>query len=418
MHGARNSVAARFGGRVVALATSALSAEAPPSREPGAPFEVRGDVAIVTVRGPLSRVACDCFDSYPAIAARFDAALKSPQRTIVLRVDSPGGDAVGADELGAALREKAAKAKKALVAWCEGEVLGSAFVLACAASAVHVMPTAAIGGVGAMKLLVDVTGADRAMGLNFATIVSGARKADGNPHVPISRDALKASQGEVDAVAAIMFGAVARARGLKASEVQALQGRALLGAAAVRAKLADAVSPTLEALLHNLATAARAPKATRPAAPATSRRSPGVVARSNPTPGDTKKKEEGTMGRTQKISKLTREVERLSTLAGKGSAEDRARLLEALTAAVKALKKYIEDESETDDGDKEDPILEKAKAMNAASIAHAKQGADLDARMGLAAPTHAVRHDGTRSAHATMTPAQARAYAAKKGAAK
>lgn len=60
-------------------------------------------VAIVGIEGPLAQRAiydlCGYVDGYDAIAARLQIALENPDvGAVVLRIDSPGGDAQGLEE--------------------------------------------------------------------------------------------------------------------------------------------------------------------------------------------------------------------------------------------------------------------------------------------------------------------------------
>lgn len=161
------------------------------------------------------------------------------------------------------------------------------------------------------------------------------------------------------------------------------------------------------------------------------------------------------MTRTQTISKLTREVERLSNKAmtARNGSGDQDALLKALTAAVEALKKFI-DANGTDDEQKDDKqeklaaklarsglrervdrleraakgdtkaaeaaeALNKVKALHDASLGDAeakRRGEEMDRKAGIRGPSaRAIEHDGTRLRLGVMTPAEARAYAAKKG---
>lgn len=213
-----------------------------------ASFETAGGVAVVDVRGPLMRSATWMWDSYEAISGRVSEALASPCHTLMLRLDSPGGEAAGVFELSDDIRAKASAAGKRVIAYVDAQAASAAYAIACAADEIFIPPTGSVGSIGCVKMLVDQTIMDRAMGLSFAAVVSGARKADGNPHVPLTEGAIAATQGEVDAMADLFFDLVARARGLEVAEVEALQAAQFTGAAAVGAKLADVVATFDQAL--------------------------------------------------------------------------------------------------------------------------------------------------------------------------
>lgn len=216
--------------------------------------EMRGDVAIINVRGPLDHHSGWWCDNYDAILDRVTSACASAAKTIVLRVDSPGGAVSGCFETARAIREKCAAASKGLVSYVDGQACSAAYALASAAPRIVLPPTAMVGSIGVIDTRLDVSTADAAMGLRFAFITSGARKADGNPHLALSAEELADRQTIVDSLAEVFFELVAEMRGIDASAVRALEARVLPGSAAVKEGLADEVM-SFERLLASLAAA-------------------------------------------------------------------------------------------------------------------------------------------------------------------
>jgi chemotaxis protein histidine kinase CheA len=80
------------------------------------------------------------------------------------------------------------------------------------------------------------------MGLRFAFARSGARKGDGNPHLPLDQAAFDARQAHCDALATLFFEHVAEMRGVSADEIKALEAGVFLGAEALSRRLIDGVS--------------------------------------------------------------------------------------------------------------------------------------------------------------------------------
>lgn len=216
--------------------------------EQEAPFEEIGGVAVVRISGPLTSEPGWWFDSYPQIVERVNAALESPCKALVLRIDSPGGDVDGCYATAREIRARAADAGVKVYAYADGCAASAAYALACAAERIYVADSARVGSIGVMLVTVDTTAMDRAMGLNFAVITSGARKADGHPHVPLSDQALGAMQGQVDTLAELFFEHVAAARSMKVEAVRGQQAAVFIGAHAVEAGLADGVA-TFDELL-------------------------------------------------------------------------------------------------------------------------------------------------------------------------
>jgi ClpP class serine protease len=167
---------------------------------------------------------------------------------VVLSIDSPGGLVSGcfdtADEIRAACDDR----KATLVAYVDGQATSAAYALACVASRVYVPPTGIVGSIGVIDALVDATVQDRAMGLGFTIVASGARKADGNPHAPVTDAAVAAAQSRVDDLAGLFFAHVAARRGVSTEQLSSLQAGLVHGSQAVAAGLADAVA-TLDQVL-------------------------------------------------------------------------------------------------------------------------------------------------------------------------
>jgi capsid assembly protease len=239
--------------------------EAPP------PFELRGAVAVVTICGPLLQHESPFWDCYEAISERARAAFESiDSRAVLLKIDSPGGDAAGCFELARELRTMAEESGKRLVAYVDGCCASAAYAIASAASEIVAPPTSSIGSIGVFEAHVDLTAQDRALGMKFTFIASGDRKLDGNPHVALSEEGAASIAEKVDLLAGLFFDLVEEQRGLPVAKVAALEGELLLAAQALENGLIDALevyAPLLERLQSSKAPEAK-PMATKPQAKA------------------------------------------------------------------------------------------------------------------------------------------------------
>lgn len=207
--------------------------------EDTAQFETAGECAIVDVCGPLVQHDNFFMPSYESVKAKFLAALASDASTIVLRIDSPGGDFAGCLELSRYLRAAAADAGKRLVGFTDSQALSAAYAIACACDELVITPSATVGSIGVWAALCDQTAQDRAMGINIAVVSSGEQKAERNPHVPITESSIQNLQVEVNAMAGMFFDVVSEMRGIPLPQVEALQGGTKFGAMAIEARLAD-----------------------------------------------------------------------------------------------------------------------------------------------------------------------------------
>jgi signal peptide peptidase SppA len=206
------------------------------------PNEVRDGVAIVDICGPLEQRDTGWCDSYEAIKRRVGEAVASDAQSVLLRVDSPGGDVSGCFETAREVRAICDAAQKPLFAYVDGKACSAGYAFACAASAgVMASDTALVGSVGVISTRTDVTEMNATQGLRVALVTSGARKADGFPDSPITAEELAATQSIVDAMASVFFGLVADMRGLTAAAVSGMQATVYPGEQAVKARLADRV---------------------------------------------------------------------------------------------------------------------------------------------------------------------------------
>lgn len=230
---------------LLAIAADAWGGEFAPVA-PSLLFETAGDFAVVQIDGPLMQRVSGCWDSYDSIAARVEEACKSDRPAILLKLSSPGGQVSGCFELSAWIRDRARVSGKKVVAYVDGLAASAAYALACAADRIVVPPTGIVGSIGCIQVACDETARDRAMGLAFEMIASGARKVDGNPHVAMSDDARAAIQAGVNDMATTFFATVAAARGMTPADVAKLEAGVFVGAKAVAARLADEVMTLAE----------------------------------------------------------------------------------------------------------------------------------------------------------------------------
>lgn len=191
--------------------------------------ESRDGVALITIRGPLEHHAKWWGDSYEGIVERVAEAIAAGPKAIVLSIDSPGGAVSGCFDTARRLRSMAENAGVPLLAHVDGMACSAAYALACAAPRIFASETALVGSIGVIDALIDARGADEKWGVKFNIVVSGARKADGNPHAEVSEGALAAAQARVDELAGSFFGLVEELRGVPAAKLKALEAGIVLG---------------------------------------------------------------------------------------------------------------------------------------------------------------------------------------------
>lgn len=204
-------------------------------------YEICGDYAVVSISGPLEQNSGSLFENYPCIYKKVLDACKSESKAVCLKLDSPGGDFSGCLELSRELKELCKTYKKKLVAFTDSSALSAAYALAVAADEIVITESAFVGSIGVWSALVDVTAADKMIGQHIVIVPSGSRKADRNPHVPISEETIATMQRQVDDMASLFFSEVATRRNLSVESVKAIQGAEVFGQAAVDARLANRI---------------------------------------------------------------------------------------------------------------------------------------------------------------------------------
>lgn len=203
---------------------------------------VQGDCAVVDIVGPLVHHFAYGMDSYDAIVERVRAACATPAAEVVLRIDSPGGDVYGCFEAARTIRAVCAGAGKRLCSYISGAGASAAFALACAGDQIYASSTSCVGSIGIIDAMISVARQDERMGIDTAMITSGERKADGNPHVPLSKEAMAAHQAHVNDLAVVFFAWVAERRGMSPETIKALNADVFVGVRAAEVGLIDQVA--------------------------------------------------------------------------------------------------------------------------------------------------------------------------------
>ena len=207
-------------------------------------------IAVVHIAGPLEHHA-GFFDSYDAIAERLeDAFCDDDVRAVVMKMDSPGGDANGVFEANRLIRGLRAEWNKPLFAYSDESMYSAAYALGCAADEIWLPQTGGVGSVGVICSIEDRTKANEKSGRNIKLVTTGARKGDSHPDRELTPEVLASVQATVNQMGNVFFETVAECRGIEASDVQALEAGCYMGALAVNSGLADNVGSWQEFIAY------------------------------------------------------------------------------------------------------------------------------------------------------------------------
>lgn len=191
--------------------------------------------------------------SAEALASRFRALVAdSSVGSIILDVDSPGGAVSGIDELATEIYK--ARGQKPVVAVANHLAASAAYWIATAADELVVSPSGEVGSIGVFAAHEDMSAYLEREGVRVNLISAGRFKVEGNPYEPLSDEARAAIQARVDDYYNMFTSAVARNRGVKASDVRGGfgEGRVVGAREAVSLGMADRVG-TLEETIDRLA---------------------------------------------------------------------------------------------------------------------------------------------------------------------
>ncbi len=159
-------------------------------------------IAIIPIHGILTKKP-GAFDdmlgmtSYEKIREEIEKALIDEEvETIILDIDSPGGEVNGLFDLSDFIYE--ARGLKKIVAIANDDAYSAAYAIASSAEKVLVTRTSGVGSIGVIASHIDQSGFDEKQGIKYTTVFAGKRKNDLNPHEPITSESVESLQEEGD----------------------------------------------------------------------------------------------------------------------------------------------------------------------------------------------------------------------------
>lgn len=228
-------------------AISARRSEPMSDRAPRA--YIRDGIAVLQVYGPIFKGGHNFEDvsaatSYRSIMADFADAIANPEiHSILLDIDSPGGQAAGNSELSEYIYSH--RATKPIYAYTGGAACSAAYWLASATSRIFASDSAVLGSIGCICYASAKKDPDE---VKFVSSVSPNKAAD------IDTEIGKAElQTKVDKIGEIFATAVGKYRGISLDQVVAGfgEGKSYLGEAALAVGLCDEIA-TFEETIENI----------------------------------------------------------------------------------------------------------------------------------------------------------------------
>jgi protease-4 len=207
-------------------------------------------IAVITLSGMIVRSAGELGEGIDleTLKNSLNAALEDKAvKALVLRIDSPGGDALASADMLQML--DSAAVKKPLVVSMSGVAASGGYMAALAGKTIFAQPLTLTGSIGVYALKPNISGLATAIGLGRDVVTKG-RYADANtPFKPLEGEAYNkfvAASGEIydDFV-----GKVAASRKMRFTAVDSVAGgRVWSGSAALKAGLVDRTGGLFDAI--------------------------------------------------------------------------------------------------------------------------------------------------------------------------
>lgn len=166
-------------------------------------------------------------------------------KAVVLRIDSPGGTVAASEEIASYAKDFS----KPLVVSIGDVGASGAYMLASQADEIWAMPGSAVGSIGVISEIPNVSGLLDKVGVDFQVVTAGKYKDAGSPYRKLTDEELALIQGEVDDAYEQFIGIVADGRGMSRPEVRKLAtGWAWNGERAEQLGLVDHIGTMDDAL--------------------------------------------------------------------------------------------------------------------------------------------------------------------------
>lgn len=194
-------------------------------------FQGHGDLAVVTVKGPIME-SKEIVDQLDRVEKNDDI------KGLVLRIDSPGGGVGASQEIYQAV--KRVGKKKKVVASMGGVAASGGYYIAVAADKIVANPGTVTGSIGVLMDYVNVEDLLSFLKLHAELLTAGKLKDVGSPLRPLTPQDRAFLQSLLDNMHAQFLQAVQENRGIDPKKMKELgDGRVFTGQQALEEKLID-----------------------------------------------------------------------------------------------------------------------------------------------------------------------------------
>ncbi len=221
-----------------------VSPEAAPVA-PAAP-EAVGKIGIINIHGSLTNkpVVSMCGEagtSYASLVNQMSELIDIGCKTIVLDVDSGGGEAFNCFQTADALRAMADSNGVYLVSYVQSMAASAAYALACCADEVVCHPQGQVGSIGVLVALMNDSKALEKEGYARSFVTAGANKIPFDDNGDFREGFLADIQTRVDELYGEFCAHVAHYTGLSVEDVQATEASVFAGPKGLKMGLVNSI---------------------------------------------------------------------------------------------------------------------------------------------------------------------------------
>lgn len=185
----------------------------------GSPVTSGDAIAVIPIDGVIAGTGSAGVITPEDFLRTFEQAEKDDNvKAIVLRIDSPGGTVAASEEIASYVRDS----DKPVVVTVGDVCASGAYMVASQATKVFALPGSAVGSIGVITDIPNVSGLLDKVGVKFTVVKAGKYKDAGSPYRALTKEEQALIQGSVDQVYDQFIELVADGRGLPRSDVESM----------------------------------------------------------------------------------------------------------------------------------------------------------------------------------------------------
>jgi protease-4 len=190
-------------------------------------------IASLEIKGTIS-------DSKEFIEELKEYGKRPNVRSVIIRIDSPGGGVAASQEIYEAIKKFRAETKKKVVVSMASTAASGGYYIACAADRIFANPGSITGSIGVIAQWYDYSDLLRWAKMQSVVIKSGDLKDSGSGFRPMTNEEKKYFQSLIDDMYSQFVAAVSESREIPEEDVRRLaDGRVYTGREAVENRLVD-----------------------------------------------------------------------------------------------------------------------------------------------------------------------------------